>query len=175
MKNNIQSILLGVLLIVCGYLVIRVENKQDKKSAYFQSLEVFEGFELQKELSFQLEKDMNERKLIMDSLELQLRVLYNEADKNEKPNDQLLAKINFIQEKYIKVKSDFQDKNSTQVELYNQQIWKQINQYVKEYGRLNNYSFIFGAQGDGSIMYADTINDITDEVLIFINNKYKDQ
>ena len=173
MKNNIQSLLLIVLIALCGYLTIRVESVSNNKSAYFQSLKVFEGFKLQQELSSQFENDVADQKMKLDSLELQLRILYNEADKSENPEEKLLMTINFLQEKYIKTKSDFQEKNTVQADQYNQQVWKQINQYIEEYGRLNSYTYIFGAQGDGGIMYADTVNDITDEIIIYINNKYQ--
>ena len=57
-------------------------------------------------------------------------------------------------------------------EQYTAEIWKFINEGVKEYGSIHDYDFIFGATGDGSLMYAREQNDITDEVVVYLNNKY---
>ena len=49
----------------------------------------------------------------------------------------------------------------------------QLNQYVKEFGEKNSYDIIHGANGNGSLMYAKDILNLTEEVKAFINNKYK--
>src|SRR5690606_11126485 len=41
-----------------------------------------------------------------------------------------------------------------------QTVINDINDYVKEYGKINNYRIIFGASGSGTIMYADEAADL---------------
>jgi len=56
---------------------------------------------------------------------------------------------------------------------YTRQIWGQINDYIKQYGDEHNYDMIFGATGDGSLMYSNEAHDITREVTDYINQKYQ--
>ena len=56
---------------------------------------------------------------------------------------------------------------------YTADIWKRINHYVSDYGKTEGYDFIFGATGDGGLMYANDVNDITDEVILYLNKKYE--
>jgi len=65
---------------------------------------------------------------------------------------------------------------STEEQLTNRftaDIWKQINNGVAAFGKEKNYTYIFGAAGDGSLMYADHATDITDEVIKFLNERYE--
>jgi Skp family chaperone for outer membrane proteins len=56
---------------------------------------------------------------------------------------------------------------------YTSDIWKVINESVNEFGEKEGYDLIFGAVGSGSLMYADRSQDVTDEVIQFINERYK--
>jgi outer membrane protein len=51
-------------------------------------------------------------------------------------------------------------------------IWTQLNQYITEYGKTKDYEYILGANGSGSLMYADSTLNITEEVTAFANKKY---
>lgn len=54
-----------------------------------------------------------------------------------------------------------------------QTVINDINDYVKDYGKKNNYRIIFGASGSGTIMYADEAADLTVEVLEGLNSEYQ--
>lgn len=49
---------------------------------------------------------------------------------------------------------------------------KQINGYVTGYAEANGYDIIFGATSDGTLMYAKSDLDLTDEVLKYMNSQY---
>ena len=63
--------------------------------------------------------------------------------------------------------------NLVKVEDYNNKILQQLNQYVKEFGDKNRFSFIFGAAGNGSLMYGTESADITDEAIEFANERFQ--
>lgn len=48
-----------------------------------------------------------------------------------------------------------------------------IRDFVKEYGQKNQYTYILGANEAGSVLYGDESKDITEEVLIELNDTYK--
>ncbi len=53
-----------------------------------------------------------------------------------------------------------------------QTVINDINDYVKEYGKTHGYPIIFGAGGNGNIMYAEELSDLTDVVLEGLNKQY---
>ena len=54
-----------------------------------------------------------------------------------------------------------------------EQVWERLNGYIIEYGQENNYEMIFGASGNGNIMYSKEGFDITEQVINYANEKYE--
>ena len=54
-----------------------------------------------------------------------------------------------------------------------QQVWNRLNTYIQEYGKEHNHKIILGTQGDGNIMYADDFNDVTSQLVTYVNSKYE--
>lgn len=48
----------------------------------------------------------------------------------------------------------------------------QINSHILDFGKKHNYDFILGATDNGNILFAKDADDITDEVIQYINDKY---
>ncbi|MCX7551307.1 OmpH family outer membrane protein [Xanthomarina sp. F2636L] len=48
-----------------------------------------------------------------------------------------------------------------------------VKKYVKEYGEKNGYTYIFGSNDAGSVMYGAEANDLTKNVLEALNADYK--
>ena len=55
---------------------------------------------------------------------------------------------------------------------FTQEIWSRINQLLGEYSKDNGYDYVFGASGNGSLMYAGEYENITEEVIDYINARY---
>lgn len=53
----------------------------------------------------------------------------------------------------------------------NQDIEQKVNNWVYEYGKINAYQYIFSPLNTNTFMYADSILDITQPVIEFINAK----
>jgi len=54
-------------------------------------------------------------------------------------------------------------------------IWKRLNPYIAEYGKEKGYAYIYGANGTGNVLYADEGEDITDELIEYVNKRYHDK
>jgi outer membrane protein len=48
-----------------------------------------------------------------------------------------------------------------------------VNDYITEYGKKRGYKYILGANGTGSILYANKKNDITETILEGLNKEFK--
>lgn len=64
-------------------------------------------------------------------------------------------------------------KKKEEEQLLNQTAINTVNEFIKEYGKKHNYTFIFGASGMGNLLYAEKGLDITEEVLEGLNREYK--
>lgn len=156
-------------LIAVVYLLI---DPKEEKSAYFLSASVYNEFDYKKELELDLETSHNTMQQNLDSMERDLRQSMLLAQTVQPTQDELIV-LQRKQNTYIEyrdlVETDYQQK----VEEYYGLIWDRINGYVKDFGQQQGYQYIFGANGDGSIMYADASSDITEEVIVYINQRYQ--
>ena len=140
-----------------------------KKIAYVNTAAVYEGFKLKKELEDKYKKVQLTRQNLLDSIKFKIQYIsikgknLTESDKNQ---------INELQRSYLYKEKEFNTENETTAQQYSEQIWKQINQYVEDYGKEYHYDIIFGATGQGNIMYAKENDNITKEVSEYINKKY---
>jgi outer membrane protein len=163
MKNILTSILISVVIsLLCigiGYMFL---SSRSPKMAYVKAEILFDEFELTKELKTKYSNVESVKTTILDSLLLNLKL----AAAKKSPSVQQLEK-----EYYIK-KEAFDAENQALTDQYNQQVWARINQYVDDFSQKKGYDLVLGANGSGSLFYANDKLDITKEVVAFMNEKY---
>jgi outer membrane protein len=128
---------------------------------------------LKKELESKLMKVKNQRQAVLDSLEFELKVISKEIYAGKNTDKNKLTVFETKREQYLVKKQEFSEDNENLSAQFDEQIFRQMNQYVKDFGEKKSYSYIFGANGQGVLMYAKESEDITDEVLKYINERYK--
>jgi outer membrane protein len=146
---------LVLVLLIGGYLIMG--NKSGKK-AYVLNQKVFDEFAGKKELEQKLLAMKSAHKAVLDSMVTMIQ---------KKSNDQAMVA------QYQQMLQQYQQEDQDVSARYTSDIWKRINEYISTYGKEHGYDFIFGATGDGNLMYANDANDITDEVITYINARYK--
>lgn len=173
MKKNI--VLASTFLIALSALVMGFVNRKNEKFVYVDMGKVYSEFRLAKELNASLEQVLKTRRHITDSLfaDLQMRTQNVKTQKNKSMDDiQQLAKT---EEEYYYKQQQFEKDNQAVSAEYNSKILNQLNQYIADYGKEHHYSFLFGATGQGNIMYADQSQNITQQVIDYVNNRYDDK
>ena len=90
--------------------------------------------------------------------------------------------------KELELKQQLLSNKQQQINNYQQAVQKQlveedkkvtqtvindINDFVKEYGKEKGYKVIFGATGNGTIMYGEEGADLTEEVLTQLNAEFE--
>lgn len=159
--NNIYILIFSILFISCN---------QEKKG-YVQASKLYNEFEMAKELNKKLEQSVEIKSQILDSLKFELKQIELQIGTNQTKD--LIRRYKLKQEEFLYKEKQFNEDAIRQQQLYTEQTTTQINKYILEFGKQNQYDYIFGANGNGSILYAKDDNDITSEILIFINNKYQ--
>lgn len=140
------------------------------KIAYVNLEQLYSEFKMKKELESKLVNVQQARKSILDSMKIQLNALSFKI-KSDKDVEQI-KKYNFYKQEYLLKERDFDEENSIISRSYTNQIWTQINQYIKDYGKEEGYEYILGAEGSGAVMYASDENDLTKILIEYINSRY---
>lgn len=160
-------------LLIIGSLTILflMSCSKTEKTGYIKMGELFEEFELKKQLTNQLEQTTVARKNVLDSLKLNLEMMVVRIQGND-TNDSLKQAFLYNKEQYLAKQKQFEGENQQLQQQYDNQIWTQINEFVESYGKEHEYEYIFGANGTGTIMYAKETNDITADVIKYANLKF---
>lgn len=160
----IKRLLYGfiALLLVIGFSFYEVYTY--KRIAYIDTQVVYDQFLLRKDSEKDFKIVVNNHKRFLDSLLFDIEL----AQKKSIP----VSVLEWKKENYLRNRQEIEEVESELNKKLINKTWTQINQYVKDYGLLNNYDFIFGANGNGNIMYASDASNITDKVVEFINNRY---
>lgn len=157
MKKLLPYLTAIVLLVLTGFSMHFFDKKESVKTGFIINQKVFEEFQGKKEMKMKLEMVRKEGLKELDSIKSVITNSYSEEAQR------------FYEEKMFAL----ENKERNIAELYSNNLWTQINQYIQEYGKQEHYDYIYGATGSGSLMYAKDGNDITKEVIAFINKKYE--
>jgi len=171
MKNSLPWIVLSVLL-GTGLIFQLVSTKQDLKTAYVTNAKLYSEFQMSKELNTKMQQVQLARQSIMDSLAMKL----NQLEKKivvQQANDQEVEVFNKMRNEYGLKQQQFGEDNNILAQQYQEQVSNQLNQYLKDFTEEQGYDYVFGATGDGSLMGAKDIYNVTDAVLSYANQRYK--
>ncbi|GAB3843763.1 hypothetical protein GCM10028822_00290 [Hymenobacter terrigena] len=69
-------------------------------------------------------------------------------------------------------RSELQQKIQRQSQLSDLALLKEVNMFLKTYGKAKHYDFILGANDSGNIVYAADARDVTNDVLAELNQYY---
>jgi len=170
MKLNIVNTLL--LVGILTYLVIgQIIDTDEKKQAYVVTGELFAEFDYQKELDteFRALKENKESDLAM--FKNQLITLENKI-RSGKANENEAAEYQTGFDHFRNMEYQINQELTILNDDYSLKIWDKLNSLIKVYGEENEYDVIFGASGEGNIMYATEDLNITKEVIDYCNTKY---
>jgi Skp family chaperone for outer membrane proteins len=171
----VRNLIIAVALLSgLSGLVISLYNTKTKL-LYIDMGKVYEEFTLSKELNKELENVLKARKVITDSLFEDLRTKTQELKYQNKKTLEDIQKLAKLEEEYYYRQQQYEKDNQATSNDYSAKIWNQLNQFVGDYGKENNCTFIFGANGQGNLMYADKEKNITDEVIAYVNAHYTGQ
>jgi outer membrane protein len=146
------------------------------KTAYINTEELYNSFGLKTKLESELKKTQAARQSLLDSLRLQLDMMSMRIRQERQENDSnITGAFANLRESYFARQEEFKQSSETLAQQYTGQIWTQLNQYISDYGHDKGYQYIFGANGDGALMFADDAVNITEELKGYVNERFKGQ
>lgn len=145
------SVMMGVIIGLMSSLFVGIGGNQQPKIAFVSHQQLFEGYQGRKDVA----QILTQQQHLYQSDSIQFTNLSDSAQ-------------SYYLQKYDQQQQQLQQK----AEQYTAQIWQQINAGILEYGHQHHYTFIFGATGTGSLMYADSTQNITQEIITYLNQRY---
>jgi Skp family chaperone for outer membrane proteins len=166
--SRINTILILIGLAAGAYFFT---TQKEIKIGYFDGNEVFEEFQMTKDLGMSAEATASARIKILDSLRFDLEILQRQLQTQE-PLDADLRKFDAKRQEYLMKENHFKSENVTQMSQYNDQIFKQLRQYVDDFQAEKNYDMVIGLGSGGIASTAEGI-DVSKILQEFINEKYQ--
>lgn len=154
---SIRTMLNKTLIAISAILIL--SSCSQKKTGFVDIFKLVEEFELQKEYSDGAKREMDRERTMIDS------IIYTE--KLRDPSSYENAKNELYTALYRKT-----EERNKEIE---KMIWKRLNPYIAEYGKEKGYAYIYGANGTGNVLYADESEDITKELIEYVNKRYHDK
>ncbi len=175
--SKITLLVLGLFAVTSVSLTIYQMNR-DQKFVIVDLAQLYNGFEMKKQLEGQMTNVVDVRQKTLDSLELSLNILSRtiqsmDPEANKEAYDSKANEFEVRRQQYMSQQSAITQDNEAMQNQYNEQIWKQLNQYVEDYGKANGIECIIGGDGSGNVMYTETGLDLTDEVVVYCNERYQ--
>ncbi len=141
-------------------------KNEHKKIAVVDITELYQSFNLTKELDKKYMAITAKKQVALDSLENTVIALKSKFSKEN--NNLFLAQIDRA--------VNFQKKIIAENEQYqkelDQQIWTQLNEYIALFGKAEKVDVILGSKSDGTVLFRHDKVDLTKNAIEFINNKY---
>lgn len=174
---NILKVGSGPLaLVICLYLVFSLQNKSSK-IGYVRSNDLIYGYAGMKEAESELTERAMKKQALVDTLSLDLKAdikQYSliEADLSTETKQR---KADTLRQRQIQLKtysnsvSEFVKEEETKMLTG---IFNQINSFVKTFAEENGFAMIYGTTSEGNILYGEPALDVTDELLMNLNQQY---
>lgn len=143
------------------FLWLKPDSDQKQRTTVFMdSFMVFEEFQMKKDYDKRLETEIGAEQKELDAIGAELSVTTDPA------------KIDALKKDFTVKKMAFDEKFSAISQQYTAEVYKRLNEYIKAFGKEQHYGFILGSNGQGNVMYVDQQQDVTKELIKYINKKY---
>ena len=161
-KPTPQFVVNTLLISVLAVFLLFYFFKSNKEIVYVDTVKLFDGFVMTKEMKRVGEKEFNSRKLFLDNLYSNL----------QSPTTSASEKKGLMQQ-FIQGKEELEQFNQTFATEQTAKIWSRIRSYTSEFSKEKNYQLIVGSDNKQTILFADENIDITNDLLTYLNKKYE--
>lgn len=174
MKKALVIITLSFSLFACN----KTAEVKEIKTAYVDTSELMKEYTASKDLEAKYKSKAEEKG---KQLEAEITRFKQEAanfQRNAQANGQAWA-----QQKGAELQKKEQELSYAQQALTQQlqqeggaetdTLVKEVKKFIKDYGKENGYSYIYGTGDAATILYAEDRYDITKEIIKLMNEKYK--
>lgn len=174
MKKSIVIIAIAVSLFACN----KSAEVKEVKTAYVDTAKLFEEYTEAKDIQAKFKSKSDE---MSRELQQEMSRFKQDADyfqKNAQANGQEWAQKNGAalqqrQEKLQMAEQGLARQLQQEMGVESDSMISNVKKFIKTYGKEKGYTYIYGTNESGSILYAEDKFDITKEITKLLNDKYK--
>lgn len=166
--NNIKSVLIFTLIVI-SIVISSIALSSSKKIRWFNYNKVYDECQLKRDLEKDLEKVVSKRSSHLDSIRMEVSFLSNKVKSGKSSVDELTL-FEDMKNRYLTLQNNYEQENIRLKEEYFIRIRKEIDENSKKYAAENQIDYLFSNVRDGSLIYAIGSEDVSNDVLDFINN-----
>ena len=159
--------------IILLLIVVSLFSCNSERIGYVDVNKLYEGFKYKKNLTEEFNKIKTARKRILDSLELELNQYATRIEQQNKFNASIENEFEVKKKYFYQLSKQLEEDNQVLIDSYNTKIIAQLNSYLKDFGKKNNYKILLGADNKGNILYGDENSDDTEKALSYINERFE--
>jgi outer membrane protein len=161
-KPTPQFVVNTLLISVLAIFLLFYFFKSNKEIVYVDTVKLFDGFVMTKEMKRVGEKEFNSRKLVLDNLYSNLQSPTISASEKKE-----------LMQQFIQGKEELEQFNQTFAAEQTTKIWSRIKSYTAEFSKDKNYQLVVGSDNKQAVLFADEKIDVTNDLLIYLNKKYE--
>ena len=174
MKNSIVILFIAASLWSCN----KTPEVKEVKTAYVDTAKLFEEYTEAKDIQAKFKSKSDE---MSRELQQEMARFKQDADyfqKNAQANGQEWAQKNGAalqqrQEKLQMAEQGLARQLQQEMGVESDSMISGVKKFIKTYGKEKGYTYIYGTNESGSILYAEDKYDITKEITKLLNDKYK--
>ena len=171
------TLIFNIVVVVALIALIWLHFRTDK-IAYVDTNILMQKYEGMKQARVEFQQKSKSWQANSDTLVKQWEA---ELKSYEKERSSMSAKEKQLKEEILRSKQmqinkyqqATQDKAKAEEQKLTQSVLNIVNDYITEYGKKHGYKYILGANGAGSILYANRNNEITEAILEGLNKEYQ--
>ena len=151
---------------------------QQNKIGYVDSVKIMDDYQekIDVEARFKTKADAMGRKRdsISQAFQMELQQFQSKAQSMSQQSaqeeySQLQQRGQQIGQRLQQEEQQLQQNSQTQMDS----LVKKVKKEIRAYGKANGYTYILGGGEGGSVIYGDDANDVTNEILKILNDKYE--
>lgn len=167
---------LGKIFLV--FTVLGLASCQQAKIGYVDNMKLMDEYQekIDVEADFKMKADAlsKKRDSISQAFQVEAQAFQAEAEKMSQKKaqeqyGQMQQRGQLIGQQLQQEDQQLQAIGQTEMDS----IVSKVKKEIEAYGKANGYTYILGGGEGGSVLYGEESNDITDEVVKLLNDKYK--
>jgi outer membrane protein len=168
---NLKSVLLSLLVVgVFALTAVTFIKNKPAKVVYVNMDELFNGFQMKKELENDFISRSNQIQKRIETLQIKITNFKEEV--NQKISANYVDSLNRVNTQLSELNRQFQEEYMPLKEQYDAQIQNQLLNYMKEFGRANDYDLVITNLNGSTVIFGSDDVNVTTEALEFVNQKY---
>lgn len=176
-RMGVYKILIFVGLLLTGVLFYLHFSSQSKV-AYIDTIKLLDKYQSMTDAKKIVDQKNKVLQSNIDTLgfELENSIKKYEKDRTSMPANEIKLTEELLrnkQQQFIQYRDATTAKQKENENKITGEVISKLNEYIKRYGDKHNFQVILGGNASGTVLYAGTAIDITDEVIQGVNEEYK--